>query len=186
MKPLALAIAAGAAAAQDAYPSRPIRLIVGFPPGGGDDGVARVMADHLARTLKQQVIVENKPGAGTTLAPSFVASAPPDGYTLLLAPNSVFGPDKAMWQPNVKYDETSFTPITKWASTFFVMAANMPAPSASAAMNSAPVTSPRNCAMASAAGRFHSDARARCRGCPRNPARATSRRSRVRPRRARP
>lgn len=120
---LALAVAAGAAAAQDAYPSRPIRLVVGFPPGGGGDGVARILADHLSRTLKQQVIVDNRPGAGTTLAPSFVAGSAPDGYTLLLAPDSVFGPDRAMW-PTAKYDETSFTPITKWASTFFVMAAN--------------------------------------------------------------
>jgi tripartite-type tricarboxylate transporter receptor subunit TctC len=121
---LALALAAGAAAAQDAYPSHPIHLLVGFPPGGGGDGVARIIADHLSRTLKQQVIVDNKPGAGATLAPAYVASAPPDGYTLLLAPDEVFGPDKAMWQPNVKFDETSFTPISKLASTFFVMAAN--------------------------------------------------------------
>ncbi|VWX63337.1 Tripartite tricarboxylate transporter substrate binding protein [Burkholderiales bacterium 8X] len=123
-----LAVAATHAAhfamAQEAYPTRPIKLVVGFAPGGGGDSVARVMADHLSRTLKQQVIIENKPGAGTTLAPAAVAAAAPDGYTLLLAPDSVFGPDKAMWAPNLKYDETSFTPIGRWASTFFVLAAN--------------------------------------------------------------
>ncbi|MDB5859402.1 MAG: bugT [Ramlibacter sp.] len=119
-----LTAACALAAAQDAYPSRPIKLVVGFPPGGGGDGVARIMGEHMSRTLKQQVVIDNKPGAGTTLAPAFVAAAAPDGYTLLLAPDSVFGPDKAMWQPNVKYDETSFTTISKWASTFFVMAAN--------------------------------------------------------------
>ncbi|RYY88622.1 MAG: tripartite tricarboxylate transporter substrate binding protein, partial [Comamonadaceae bacterium] len=118
-----LAAGAMAAGAQD-FPNRPIRVVVGFAPGGGGDSVARVMAEHMSRTLKQQVIVENKPGAGTTLAPAAVAAAAPDGYTLLLAPDSVFGPDKAMWAPNVKYDETSFTPISRWASTFFVLAAN--------------------------------------------------------------
>ncbi|HYF16995.1 MAG TPA: tripartite tricarboxylate transporter substrate-binding protein [Ramlibacter sp.] len=121
---LALAFAAGATAAQEAYPNRPIRLVVGFPPGGGGDSVARLMAEHMSRTLRQQVVVENRPGAGTTLAPAAVASAPPDGYTLLLAPDSAFGADKLMYAPNVRYDETSFTPISKWASTFFVMAVN--------------------------------------------------------------
>ena len=114
--------AIGAAFAQ--YPNKSVRLVVGFPPGGGGDSVARVMAEHMSRTLKQQVIVDNKPGAGTTLGPAAVAAAAPDGYTLLLAPDSVFGPDKAMWAPNVKYDESSFTPISRWTSTFFVLAAN--------------------------------------------------------------
>ncbi len=118
-----LAVVAGTAAAQD-YPNRPIRIVVGFSPGGGGDSVARLMADHMSRTLKRPVLVENKPGAGTTLAPSFVAMAAPDGYTLLLAPDSVYGPDKVMYHPNVKYDESSFTMISKWAGTFFVMAAN--------------------------------------------------------------
>lgn len=121
---MVLAACAAVAGAQDAYPNRPIRLLVGFPAGGGGDGVARIMAEHMSRTLKQQVIVDNKPGAGTTLAPAAVAAAAPDGYTLLLAPDSVFGADKAMWAPNVKYDETSFTPVSRWASTFFVLAAN--------------------------------------------------------------
>lgn len=110
--------------AQDNYPNRPVRLVVGFAPGGGADTVARIMGEHMSRTLGQPVLIENRPGAGTTLAPTFVASTPPDGYTLLLAADSVFGPDKVMWQPNAKYDETSFTPISKWVSTFFVMAAH--------------------------------------------------------------
>ena len=108
---IVIAAAALTAGAQEAYPNRPIKLVVGFAPGGGGDSVARLVAEHIGRTLKQQVIVENRPGAGTTLAPAAVAAATPDGYTLLLAPDSVFGPDKVMWAPNAKYDETSFTPI---------------------------------------------------------------------------
>jgi tripartite-type tricarboxylate transporter receptor subunit TctC len=121
---IVIAMSALAAVAQDAFPNRPIKLVVGFAPGGGGDSVARLVAEYMGRTLKQQVIVENRPGAGTTLAPAAVAAAAPDGYTLLLAPDSVFGPDKVMWAPNAKYDETSFTPISKLASTFFVLAAN--------------------------------------------------------------
>ncbi len=114
----------GVAQAQDDYPNRPIRLLVGFSPGGGADSVARVMTEHLSKTLGQPVLVENRPGAGATLAPDGVAKAEPDGYTLLLAADSTFGADKLMWQPMVTYDETDFTPIGKWAETFFILAAN--------------------------------------------------------------
>mgnify|MGYP001088543808 CR=1 FL=1 len=113
-----------AVAAEDDYPNRPIRIVVGFAPGGGGDTVARIMADSLSKTLKQPVLVENRPGAFTTIAPTVVANAAPDGYTLLLAPDSVFGPDKALYPKTVSYDENSFTPISKWASTFFVLAVN--------------------------------------------------------------
>lgn len=86
-----LSLAAGAAMlpatprfawAQD-YPKRPIRWVVGFPPGGSTDIVARIIAPWLSERLGQQVIVENKPGAGTNLAAQSVVNAPPDGHTLL-------------------------------------------------------------------------------------------------------
>ena len=86
-----LQLAAGAAALPlvstgaraDTYPSRPIRLIVGFPPGSATDIVARLMSQPLSEKLGQQVIVDNRPGAGSNLAAGLVAHAAPDGYTLL-------------------------------------------------------------------------------------------------------
>ena len=80
----ALALLAGAAAAQD-YPNRPIRIIVPFSPGGAVSGPTRVVAQELGKRLKQQINVENKPGAGATIGTGEVAKAAPDGYTLLLA-----------------------------------------------------------------------------------------------------
>ena len=77
-----LALAAMDAGAQ-AYPARPIRFIVGFTPGGGVDINARLLAARMSELLGQQVIVENKPGAGTNIANEYVAKSAPDGYTLL-------------------------------------------------------------------------------------------------------
>ena len=87
-----LHLAAGAAAlpalsslaAAQAYPTRSLRWIVGFPPGGGADTVARIMGPWLSDRLGQQVIVENRPGASTNIAVQAVVNSPPDGYTLLL------------------------------------------------------------------------------------------------------
>ena len=85
---LLLAAFACCAAAQP-FPSRPIKLVVGFTPGGGVDINARLLAGKLTELLGQQVIVENKPGAGTNIANEFVARAAPDGYTLLINTSAV-------------------------------------------------------------------------------------------------
>ncbi|HZO44501.1 MAG TPA: tripartite tricarboxylate transporter substrate binding protein [Xanthobacteraceae bacterium] len=91
---IALALLAGAAlaapaAAQEVFPARPVRLIVSFPPGGGVDAVARLFADKMSPMLGQPVVVENRGGASGTIAGKQVATASPDGYSVLVASNSM-------------------------------------------------------------------------------------------------
>ena len=80
---IALAVA-GSALAQGSYPTRPVSMVVGFAPGGGTDTVARIIAKNLSDSLGQQVLVENRAGAGGNIATDYVAHAAPDGYTILL------------------------------------------------------------------------------------------------------
>jgi tripartite-type tricarboxylate transporter receptor subunit TctC len=95
---------AGSAAAQESYPTRPIRLIVGFAAGGPTDVIARVMAKDMTATLGQSVLVENKPGANSMIATGEVARAAPDGYTLLVTTlahnvNPIIVPERAKYDP---------------------------------------------------------------------------------------
>jgi tripartite-type tricarboxylate transporter receptor subunit TctC len=80
-------VAPGRVSAQ-AYPARPLRWVVGFPPGGGADIVSRIMAPWLAERLGQPVVIENKPGASANISVQTVVNSPPDGYTLLFVPAS--------------------------------------------------------------------------------------------------
>ena len=96
----------------DRYPSRPITLVVPFPPGGSADNSARAMADRLGRVLGQTVIVENKGGAGGTIGSTQVAKAPPDGYTLILTSQTTHVINPAL-SPSLPYDAVNdFAPIT--------------------------------------------------------------------------
>ena len=95
--------------AQDAYPNKPIRLIVPFAPGGSSDVLARIMAEELRVELGQSVVVENKPGAGGNIGGDLVAKAAPDGYTLLLA---AAGP--TVINPSL-YTKMSFNPAVDLA-----------------------------------------------------------------------
>ena len=81
----ALALVVAGEASAQAYPARPLRFVVPFPPGGGMDIVARAVGEKLSPRLAQPVVIENKPGAGTTIGTDAVAKSPPDGYTLLVS-----------------------------------------------------------------------------------------------------
>lgn len=113
-------LAVGSAAAQS-WPDRPIKLIVPFPPGGGTDGVARAVANHLSTALGQSVVVENRPGAGGTIGANAVATASPDGYTIGIATSSTH-PAAMVLQKSVPYHALrNFEPITLVASTSYVL-----------------------------------------------------------------
>lgn len=106
------------------YPSKPVHLIVGFAPGGAADIIARTMSDPLARTLGQSIIVENKPGAGSSVAADFVAKASPDGYTIIIASQSgmVINP---LINKSVTYNtQRDFAAITQVTSSPLVVAVN--------------------------------------------------------------
>lgn len=99
---LALAVFATAALAQD-YPTKPIRLVVPFPPGGGTDLFARVLGGKLSETLKWVVVVENKPGAGGNIGVDLVAKSPPDGYNIVMGQTSNLAINPALYR-KLPYD----------------------------------------------------------------------------------
>ena len=108
---VAFLLAASGASAQ--YPSKPVRIVVPFPPGGGVDIVARAVGEKLAPRLGQAVVIDNKPGAGTTIGGDAVAKSAPDGYTLLLGP---IGSQTIvlLTYKNLSYDiRRDFAPITR-------------------------------------------------------------------------
>jgi tripartite-type tricarboxylate transporter receptor subunit TctC len=121
---LAIAGLAGTALAQDAFPQQhPIRLVVGFTPGGAADYVARVLSEPLSKALGQSIIVENRPGAGASIATDLVAKAAPDGYTILLASPGSMIVNPAL-NPKLAYTMHDFAPVAKVTSSPLVIAAN--------------------------------------------------------------
>lgn len=115
MHAVVLLLAAGTGFAQT-YPAKPVRLLIGFAAGGGADIVARGLSPRLAEALGQQIVVDNRPGANGIIAAELAAKAPPDGYTLLVAPgNYAFAP--AMY-PKLAFDmATAFAPVSQLAET---------------------------------------------------------------------
>ncbi len=98
------ALLAGPAWAQGAYPSRPIRILVGYPAGGGVDLVARLLGEAMKAALGQPVIVENRPGASAMIAAQAVATAAPDGYTLLAAAAGEIATNQFLFKDKMTYD----------------------------------------------------------------------------------
>lgn len=124
-------VASGELAAQDRYPNHPIRIIVPFPPGGGADISARAIAGKLAERLRQQVFVDNRPGAGGNLGTEIAARAAPDGYTLLLVSSS-YGANPSLYK--LSFDPVNgFEPVTLVSQQPFIAVVHPSLPAKSVA-----------------------------------------------------
>ena len=126
---LATLVLAPAAMAQSDYPSRPITIVVPFPPGGSSDTVIRPIAQKVAENLKATIVIENRPGAGGNVAALSIKQAAPDGYTLFLANNGTLGINPALFK-ELRFDAIKdFAPITPLVSFPSVLAvpAGLPA-----------------------------------------------------------
>src|SRR5581483_12073778 len=118
----------GLSAGAQSYPARPIKLVVAFPAGGTTDIVARIVAEHASRRLGQQIIVENRPGAGGNIGTQTVAKAAPDGYTLSLCTIGTCAINLSMYA-NPGYDiEKDFVPVGLIGDVSNVLAVNPKVP----------------------------------------------------------
>src|ERR1700733_4668884 len=115
-------------ASAQTYPARPVRIIVGFPAGNASDIIVRLMAQSLSERLGQQFIVENRPGAGSTIGTEVVVKAPPDGYTLLMEVMTV-NAINATFYANLNYNFIrDIAPVANIVSGPFVMVVNLSVP----------------------------------------------------------
>ncbi len=117
------ALAAPFALPQSGYPSRPIKLVVPYPPGALTDLLARAIGERLAASVGQPVVVDNKPGAGTLVGAEFVAKQPADGYTLLMATSTTLGISPALYRPSPIDPIRDFAPISQLGSVDFFLIA---------------------------------------------------------------
>jgi tripartite-type tricarboxylate transporter receptor subunit TctC len=112
-----------AAPAAAAFPDRPIRIVVSFPPGGSSDAMARIVQPGVEKILGQSVVIENKPGAGGMIAIDMIAKSPPDGYVLGLGGAGALGTNLGL-QEKMPYDpRTDLAPVTGIAGSPFILAA---------------------------------------------------------------
>lgn len=114
-------------ASESAYPSKPIRMIVGFPPGGAVDILARIVGQKLTDTWGHQVVLDNRPGAGSTIAAEITATAIPDGYTLLMITSS-HAVSAGLYTKLNYHSVNSFAPISLVATAPQVLSANLSLP----------------------------------------------------------
>lgn len=120
----ASALAFSSAAIADAYPTKPIRLIIPFAVGGSTDNLGRVLAARLSEKLGQQVVADNRPGAGGNIGTDLVAKAPADGYTLLFATEGTLGINPSLYKKLPFDPEKDFTPIAQFASVPNILVVN--------------------------------------------------------------
>jgi tripartite-type tricarboxylate transporter receptor subunit TctC len=126
-------VAATAVATAANYPDRPVTVVVGFPPGGASDILARILTDKLSKLLGQPVIVDNRPGAGGNVAGEFVAHAAPDGYTLLIGNNAILATNASLYS-NIGFDAVKdFAPISLIGTQANVLVVNPNVPAHSLA-----------------------------------------------------
>ncbi|OAE62267.1 LacI family transcriptional regulator [Achromobacter xylosoxidans] len=118
------ALAFSSAAIADAYPAKPIRLIIPFAVGGSTDNLGRVLAARLSEKLGQQVVADNRPGAGGNIGTDLVAKAPADGYTLLFATEGTLGINPSLYKKLPFDPEKDFTPIAQFASVPNILVVN--------------------------------------------------------------
>ena len=124
---LGFALACGDSTAQG-YPSRPIKLVVGYQPGGGTDAIARIVAQKLAERLGQQAIVENRPGANATMGVAYAAKAEPDGYTLLVGASGEMVYAPGLYE-RLPYDTAKdFVPVIQLSTNPLLFAAHPSVP----------------------------------------------------------
>jgi tripartite-type tricarboxylate transporter receptor subunit TctC len=116
------------ALAQAEYPNRPIRIVVGFTPGGGNDIIARVFGQKLSESLGQPVIIENKPGAGAILATEYVARSAPDGYTLLVGASGAMVINPAVYEKLNYETMRDFKPVSELGSFPLILIVNAKSP----------------------------------------------------------
>ncbi len=122
---LALAVLAAPAYGQSDYPSKPIRIVVPFPPGGAVDIVGRTIGRGLADAWKASVVIDNRPGASAMIGTEFVAKAPADGYTLLMGSMSALAVNSSLFKSTIRYDPIrDFAPVALVAHTPGVLAVN--------------------------------------------------------------
>jgi tripartite-type tricarboxylate transporter receptor subunit TctC len=122
-----VAAASGPLAAADGYPSRPIRVLVPFAPGGGTDLITRALADIIATEWNSSILIENRPGGGTTIASLAALSAPADGYTLVAASNSFIVSPMIMPQPPYQWDR-DFVAVSLFAVSPHILVVNPKVP----------------------------------------------------------
>jgi tripartite-type tricarboxylate transporter receptor subunit TctC len=116
---LLIALAAAAPAAAQDWPTRPVRIITPYPPGASNDIISRLLADQLARSLGQSVVVENKPGGGTAIGTRLAAQAAPDGYTLLFGTSAIVGNIHVLKDPQYKLED--FVLLSPMGRTSYAM-----------------------------------------------------------------